>query len=83
MLHFFPARVVVVCSDYATVSFIFPRCKMATFILLLQEIVSNVDSFIVVFALIVTLISTMYHVLLFQHEEHEEWGTFAESFWLG
>ena len=53
--------------------------KMATFILMLQEISVNVDSFIVVYFLMLLMFTLMYHVLL--RDESEDWVHFDQSLW--
>ena len=53
--------------------------KMAAFILMLQEISVNVDSFIVVYFLMLLMFTLMYHVLL--RDESEDWVHFDQSLW--
>jgi hypothetical protein len=41
---------------------------MATFIIMFQEIISNVDSFVFVFALVLVMFAFVYHILLKDNE---------------
>ncbi len=55
--------------------------KMATFILMIQEILVNVDAFIFVFLCIIVMFAMMYHVLLRDVEGISEWRDFDMSLW--
>jgi hypothetical protein len=56
--------------------------KMATFILMLQEISFNVDSFIVVFFLMLLMFTLMYHILLRdENGRTKDWMEFDVSLW--
>ena len=56
--------------------------KMATFILMIQEISVNVDSFIFVLALILLMFTMMYHVLLRdENSKTRDWMDFDASLW--
>jgi len=57
--------------------------KMATFILMLQEISVNVDTFLVVLALILVMFAMLYHILLVDNKslDDDEWNSFDTSLW--
>eukprot|EP00613_Pedinella_sp_CCMP2098_P051347 CAMPEP_0171822042 /NCGR_PEP_ID=MMETSP0992-20121227/3649_1 /TAXON_ID=483369 /ORGANISM="non described non described, Strain CCMP2098" /LENGTH=1198 /DNA_ID=CAMNT_0012436593 /DNA_START=1 /DNA_END=3598 /DNA_ORIENTATION=+ len=62
--------------------------KMATFIIMFQEIIANVDSFVFVFVLILVMFSFVYHILLKDHDIGDDYDDdtadhshFSQSLW--
>lgn len=52
---------------------------------MLQEIAVNVDTFLVVLALILVMFAMLYHILLVDNSslEDDEWTSFDTSLWKG
>ena len=83
----------VIFLHVLTVFFLWLRClgflrgtgiKMATFILMIQDISWNIDTFLVVLFLILLMFATLYHILLADSElQDDEWGEFGSSLWKG
>lgn len=56
--------------------------KMATFILMMQDICANIQVFLVVLMLILLMFACMYHILLTGSDiDDDEWRLFGTSLW--
>jgi hypothetical protein len=57
--------------------------KMATFVLMLQEIISNIDAFMVVLCMIIVMFASLYHLLLKNNAavDDDEYGSFFSTLW--
>lgn len=56
--------------------------KMATFVLMLQEISWKIDTFLVVLGLVLAMFAALFHILLVDEELHDdEWSSFSQSLW--